>query len=72
MVLVIASFLRPIDTQDYLKQADEARPWIVWGLSTALIGFVLGFFGRRWWRVTSITSAFLLLLWWFLIGGSIL
>jgi hypothetical protein len=36
--VVVASYLRPIDTTDYLKQAEEAIPWIQSGLVSAFDG----------------------------------
>jgi hypothetical protein len=70
--LVIASFLRHVDTTDYFKQADEARPWISWGFDTAAAGFVLSFFGRRWWRAVTVALCLLLLTFWFMQMESLL
>jgi hypothetical protein len=71
IVAVIGSFLRPVDTTDYFKQADEGRPWVQSGLLSAMAGLVLCFFGKRWWRVAGVFLALLLLIWWFLIGESL-
>jgi hypothetical protein len=41
------------------------------GLSSALIGFALCFFGKRVWRVSGVLMAFLLSVWWFFMGMSL-
>jgi hypothetical protein len=69
--LLAGSFLRHVDTQDYLKQADEGVRWVQWGLGSSLLGCVLCVFGKRWWRVVGVVVAFLLLVFWFLIGESL-
>ena len=69
--LVIGSFFRHVDTTDYLKQADEGVPWVIWGLCSAIAGIVLCWFGRRWWRVAGLLSSVLLLIWWYLVGVSL-
>jgi hypothetical protein len=69
--LVLGSFIRPVHSQDYLEQAREGIPWVRWGLCSALIGFALCFFGNRGWRIIGVLMAFLLFVWWFLIGMSL-
>jgi uncharacterized membrane protein YbjE (DUF340 family) len=69
--LVVGSFIRHVDTNDYLKQADEGVPWVRWGLGSSLLGFVFGFFGNKWWRVATVITALLLLVLWYLIGESL-
>jgi hypothetical protein len=69
--LVIGSFLRHVDTTDYLKQANEGVPWVRWGLGSALIGFALCFLGRNWWRLAGLSLGLLLSVWWFLIAESL-
>jgi hypothetical protein len=70
--LVGGSYLRPVDSMDYFKQADEARPWIGWGFDCAALGLFLCFFGRRWWRVAGIALALLLSIWWIGAMGALL
>jgi hypothetical protein len=69
--LVVASFIRPVHSQDYLEQAREGVPWVRWGLASALIGFVLCFFGNWRWRIVSILMALVAFVWWLLIGESL-
>jgi hypothetical protein len=72
IALVIGSYIRPVRTDDYFKQADEARPWVNWGLYTALVCFAFCFFGTGRWRIVSVVLAFLLLLWWYGAGMALL
>jgi multisubunit Na+/H+ antiporter MnhG subunit len=71
VALIVGSFIRPVHSQDYFQQADEARPWISWGLGSTLIGFVFCFFGKRYWRVASVLSALILLFWWYCMGAAL-
>lgn len=64
IAVIIGSYLRAIDTSDYFKQADEARPWISWGFNSAGIGLVLSFFGRKWYRAGGVAISLLLLAFW--------
>ena len=72
LLVVIRSYLRPVDTTDYFKQADEARPWISWGFDSAVIGLLLSWFGRKWWRIGAIFASLLLLTFWILQMESLL
>jgi multisubunit Na+/H+ antiporter MnhG subunit len=65
VALVVGSYLRPVKFHDYFKQADEARPWVNWGMDSALIGFAFCFFGTGRWRIVSAVLGFVLLLWWY-------
>ena len=69
--LVLGSYTRPVHSQTYLEQAREGVPWVRWGLSSSLIGFLLSFFGKRGWRVVFCFGAALLFVWWALIGMSL-
>jgi hypothetical protein len=69
--LVVGSFIRHVDTTNYIKQAEEGVPWVDSGLVSAFAGFVFCLMGRRWWRVAGVTLALLLLIWWFLIAESL-
>jgi hypothetical protein len=71
MAVVVGSYLRPINTTDYIQQAEEAVPWVQSGFLSAMAGLVLCFFGKKWWRVAGVSVALLLLIWWFLIGESL-
>jgi hypothetical protein len=71
LALVVGSFLRRADTTDYLKQADEGVPLVLWGSGSGGIGSALCFFGRRWWRVAAVGLGLALSVWWILIGGSL-
>lgn len=72
LLVVIGSYLRPIATTDYLKQAKEARPWISWGFDSAVTGLFLCFFGRKWWRAGTIVVSLLLLAFWIVQMGALL
>jgi hypothetical protein len=72
LALVTGSYIRPVRTHDYFKQADEARPWVNWGLNTAIVSFGLCFFGTGRWRIVSSILAFVLLLWWYGAGMALL
>jgi hypothetical protein len=69
--LVAGSYLRHVDTQDYLKQANEGVPWVRWGFCSSSLGVVLSFFGKKWWRTGGIVAGSLLALYWFLISESL-
>lgn len=69
--LILGNYIRPVHSHDYLEQAREGVTWVSWGLCSALNGFVLCFFGKRGWRVIGVLMAFLLCVWWFLIGMSL-
>jgi len=69
--LVIGSFLRHVDTANYLKQADEGVPWVRWGFGSAVVGLLLCCFGKRWWRIAGLISAVFLVVWWCLIAESL-
>jgi multisubunit Na+/H+ antiporter MnhG subunit len=72
IALVIGSYIRPVRTDDYFKQADAARPWVNWGLDTALVGFAFCFFGTGRWRIVNLVLAYVLLLWWYGAGMTLL
>lgn len=72
LLVVIGSYLRPVDTTDYFKQADEARPWISWGFDSAVVGLVFSLFGRKWWRAGAVAVSVLLLAFWVVQMGALL
>ena len=63
--LVAGSLLRPVRAVGYLKQAEAMRPWIHWGMGSALAGFALCFFGEGRWRLFSVLLALVLIAWWY-------
>ena len=69
--ILIGSYARHVQATDYLKQADEALPWVDCGLTTAVFGFPLSFFGKRLPRIACVTVASLLVAYWCLIGISL-
>jgi hypothetical protein len=69
--IAVASYLRPVDTPDYLKQAQEAVPWAQVGLFSGATGLLFSFWGRKWWRFAAIGTASLVLVWWCLITESL-
>ena len=72
IALIVASYVRPVDTTDYFKQADEARPWITWGLDSAMIALPLCCFGRKWWRISTLALAAVVFVWWYFAAESLL
>jgi hypothetical protein len=68
IAVLIGSYARHVQATDYLKQADEDLPW---GSASALVGFVLSFFGDRLPRIAAVTVASLLVVYWYLIGLSL-
>jgi hypothetical protein len=69
---MVGGYFQARNTSDYIKQAEEAIPWIRFGLGFAAVGLLFSFFGRKWWRIGAVGCAFLLLVWWLLIGGTVL
>ncbi len=71
-VMVLAgTFVRHVQATDYFKQAEKGQPWIDWGLGTALLGFVLCFFGRRFERAIAVVIALTLFCYWMLAAESL-
>jgi len=70
LLAIAGAYLRHVDTSDYLKQADEAVPWIRVGFGAAFLGFGLSFFGRKRARVAAVIVGLLFMAFWFLIAAS--
>ncbi len=71
LAVLVGSYLRHPRSTDYFEQANEATPWILWGLGAGLIGFILSLFGRRYARLVAATFALGLFMFWVLIGESV-
>lgn len=70
--ILIRCYVRPpVDTTDYLRQAYEAAPWILYGLAFAAGGSALCFFGKRWWRIAGVGVGLCLSIWWCFLAGSL-
>ncbi|HEX4007146.1 MAG TPA: hypothetical protein VHX60_13305 [Acidobacteriaceae bacterium] len=74
LALVVASYLRPVDTKDYLKQAYEGVPWVIFGLGFAAAGLLLCLFssGKKEWKAVSVAMALLLSIWWIIQAGMLI
>ncbi len=70
--LVLGSFARPVISDNYFKQADEARPWVQWGSLASLAAFALSFFHYGALRIVTVSLGFVLMLWWFGAAASLL
>ena len=71
LAVLVGSYLRHPRSTDYLEQANEATPWILWGLGAGLLGFILSLFGRRYTRLVAAIFALGLFTFWVLIGESV-
>jgi len=68
---MLGGYLQATGSSDFLKQAEQAVPWVKFGLRAAAVGFFLSFCGRRWWRLAAASSSFVLFAWWLLIAESL-
>jgi hypothetical protein len=70
IAVLLGSYLKPVRSTDYMQQFYEALPWLRWGTASALLGFMLSFFGQRRPRVAAVSGAFLLSAFWMMLGAS--
>ena len=72
VAVLIGSYIRSVRSTDYMQQFYEALPWLRWGTVSALLAFMLSFFGRRRARLAAAIGAFLLGVFWMMLGESAL
>jgi len=70
VMVLMGTYLRPVCSTEYLKQYEEALPWLYCGLATACVGFILSFFGKGWRRIGSAGMFTLLASFWLLLAGA--
>ena len=68
--VLIGSYTREVKSTDYLQQARDAVPWILWGGCSALLGSTLCSFGKGVYRGLGISIGAILAMIWLMLGGS--
>jgi hypothetical protein len=70
LALLVAVYIRPVRSTDYLQQARDAVPSLLWGFGSSLTGAVLCNFGKSAMRVAFVIASIVLLFVWLMLAGS--
>ncbi len=68
--VLVASYVRPVRSSDYLQQARDAAPWLLWGMGSSLSAVLLGACGTFKTRLPLVVTASILFLLWLMLAGS--
>ncbi len=68
--VLVGVYVRPVTSTDYMQQARDAVPWLLWGMGSAVVGAGLCSFGRARLRTVFVVLSGLMAGVWLLLAGS--